>query len=58
MFSDVKRAYFDALAQRELWVDLPEEHEEYRPGVVGRLALALYGTREWPRCGMGAWPSI
>ena len=46
MFSDVKRTYFNALVQHELWVDLPEEHDEYRPGVVGRLALALSGWQE------------
>jgi hypothetical protein len=54
MFSDVKRAYFNAKAQRNLWVDLPEEHEGYFPGAVGRLALALYGTRDaamlWQEC--------
>ena len=46
MFNDTKRAYLNALAQRELWADLPEEREESRPGVFGSLALALYGTRD------------
>ena len=54
MFSDVKRAYVNAKAQRELWVDIPAEHGEYFPGAVGRLALALYGTRDaamlWQEC--------
>ena len=54
MFSDVKRAYFNAVATRKLWVDVPEEHESYFPGAVGRLALALYGTRDaamlWQEC--------
>ena len=54
MLSDVKRAYFNALAQRELYVDLPKEDPEYQPGWVGRLRLALYGTRDaaqlWQEC--------
>ena len=54
MFSDVKRAYFNAKAERELWADIPEEHDGYFPGAVGRLALALYGTRDaamlWQEC--------
>ena len=31
MLSDVKRAYFHALAQRELFVELPEEDPDYEP---------------------------
>ena len=54
MLSAVKRAYFHAKANRELFVELPEEDEEYQEGYVGRLALALYGTRDaaslWQEC--------
>ena len=54
MFSDVKRAYFNAKARRELYVELPEEDSGYEEGYVGRLALALYGTRDaaslWQEC--------
>ena len=54
MLSDVKRAYFHAKANRELYVELPEEDEEYHEGYVGKLALALYGTRDaaslWQEC--------
>ena len=46
MISDVKRAYFNARAERELYVELPPEDVGYKPGYVGRLALALYGTRD------------
>ena len=54
MLSDVKRAYFHAEAQRELYARLPEEDSQYKPGWVGRLRLALYGTRDaaalWQEC--------
>ena len=46
MLSDVKRAYFNALAQRDLYVELPKEDAGYREGWVGKLRLALYGTRD------------
>ena len=46
MLSDVKRAYFHALAKRELYVELPVEDAGYQEGFVGRLRLALYGTRD------------
>ena len=56
MLSDVKRAYFNALASRELYVELPRKDPWYIEGqcVVGRLRLALYGTRDaaqlWQEC--------
>ena len=54
MLSDVKRAYFHALAKRELYVELPVEDAGYQEGYVGRLRLALYGTRDaaslWQEC--------
>ena len=54
MISDVKRAYFNAKAQRELYVELPVEDAGYQEGYVGKLALALYGTRDaaslWQEC--------
>ena len=46
ILSDVKRAYFNAKAQRELYVELPPEDAGYQEGNVGQLALALYGTRD------------
>ena len=48
MLSDVKRAYFHALAKRELYVELPPEDAGYQAGWVGRFRLALYGTRDAP----------
>ena len=49
LLSDVKRAYFHAPPTRELYVELPEEPEEDpgKPqGLVGKLNLSLYGTRD------------
>ena len=45
MLNDVKRAYFHAKSARELYEDIPKEDAEWTPDVVGRLQLALYGTR-------------
>ena len=54
MFSDVKRAYFNAEAKREIYVEPPREDPNWRPGVLGKLRLALYGTRDaaslWQEC--------
>ena len=46
MLNDVKRAYFHAEAQRKLYVDILREDHQWTPDVVGRLRLALYGTRD------------
>ena len=46
MLSDVKRAYFHAAAKRELYVEIPEEDPDWSPDAMGRLNLALYGTRD------------
>ena len=54
MISDVKRAYFHAPATRELYVEVPKEDPNWRPGLLGKLRLSLYGTRDaaanWQRC--------
>jgi hypothetical protein len=54
MLSDVKRAYFHAPAERELYVEVPGEDPNWKPGLLGRLKLSLYGTRDaaanWQRC--------
>jgi hypothetical protein len=46
MLSDVKRAYFHAAAQRELYVEIPREDPDWSPDAIGKLNLALYGTRD------------
>ena len=43
-FIDVRRAYFHALARREVFVKLPPEDDQ--PGMCGKLVKALYGTRD------------
>ena len=54
MLSDVKRAYFHAPAERELYAEVPREDPNWQPGVLGRLRLSLYGTRDtaanWQKC--------
>ena len=43
-FIDVRRAYFQANAIREVYVELPEE--DYEEGMCGTLVRAMYGTRD------------
>ena len=43
-FIDVRRAFFHAPAQREIYIELPEGDEE--EGMVGLLDKSLYGTRD------------
>ena len=54
MLSDVKRAYFHPNASRELYVELPHEDPCWPADEVGRLNLAMYGTRDatalWREC--------
>ena len=46
MINDVSRAYFYALATRDLYIDLPKEYPEFGSDRVGKLNLSLYGTRD------------
>ena len=46
MLSDVRRAYFHAPAQQELYVVIPREDPDWSPDAIGRLHLALYGTHD------------
>ena len=46
MINDVRRAYFYAKASRNLFVELPDEDPRKAAGLVGRLKLCLYGTRD------------
>ena len=43
-FIDVKRAYFQADARRDVFVKLPEEDMEQ--GMCGKLLKSMYGTRD------------
>ena len=47
LFADVRRAYFNAEATRDVFVQLPPEDEQYGyDGVCGKLRLSMYGTRD------------
>jgi hypothetical protein len=47
MYADVSRAYFYAPAVRPVYVRLPEEDtEEADKGMVGKLNMSMYGTRD------------
>ena len=46
MINDVRQAYFYAKASRHLFVEIPDEDPRKKPGLVGRLKLCLYGTRD------------
>ena len=53
MINDVRRAYFYAKQQRNLFINLPKEDLEAGADDIGQLLLCLYGTRdaakEWQR---------
>ena len=46
MACDISRAFFHAEAGPNMYVELPEEDQEPGKDLVGKLRLALYGTRE------------
>ena len=45
MVNDVRRAYFYAKIQRDVYIELPEE-DEMHGKMLGKLKLCLYGTRD------------
>ena len=46
MINDVRRAYFYAKTKRDVYIRLPAEDPDARPGLLGKLNLCLYGTRD------------
>ena len=46
MINGVRRAYFYAKASRDLFVEILDEDPLKQPGLIGRLKLCLYGTRD------------
>lgn len=55
MSTDIKRAYFHAPATRPIFIEIPrEDREPGDEGMVARLNLSLYGTRDaamnWTKC--------
>ena len=43
-FIDIRKAYFQAAAVRDVYVELPEE--DYEEGMCGKLIKSMYGTRD------------
>ncbi len=52
MANDIRRAFFYAKTNRDVYVDLPPE--DAREGMCAKLVLSLYGTRDapqtWQKC--------
>ena len=46
MINDVRRAYFYAKIQRDVYIEVPREDSRAGPDVIGKLKLCLYGTRD------------
>ena len=46
MMNDIRRAYFYAQIQRDVYIQLPKEDLDYGKGMLGKLKLCLYGTRD------------
>ena len=46
MINDVRRAYFYAKIQRDVYIELPKEDPDHGKGLLGKLKLCLYGTRD------------
>ena len=51
MINDVRRAYFYANIQRDVYVELPKEDPQHGKGILGKLKLCLYGTRDAAKVG-------
>ena len=46
MVNDVRRAYFYAKIKRDVYIELPAEDDKHGTGMLGKLKLCLYGTRD------------
>ena len=46
MINDVRRAYFYAKIQRDVYIEVPPEDPRAGPGVIGKFKLCLYGARD------------
>ena len=46
MINDVRRAHFYAKIQRDVYIELPKEDPDHGKGLLGKLKLCLYGTRD------------
>ena len=46
MINDVRRAFAYAKIQRDVYIELPKEDPDHGKGLLGKLKLCLYGTRD------------
>lgn len=46
MISDFRRAYFYAKATCDIYIRVPPEDLDCKPGALGKLRVCLYGTRD------------
>ena len=46
MINDVRRAYVYANITRGVYIELPKEDPKHGTGLLGKLKLCLYGTRD------------
>ena len=46
MINDVRKAYFYAKIQRDVYIELLKEDPDHRKELLGKLKLCLYGTRD------------
>ena len=46
MVNDASRAYANAPATRDVFLELPHEDPDYGSGLVGKLRVCVYGTRD------------
>ena len=46
MINDVRRAYLYAKMTRDVFIELPKEDPKYGTGLLGKLKLCFYGTRD------------
>ena len=46
MINDVRRAYFYATINRDVFIELPKEDPKYGIVLLGKLKRCLYGTRD------------
>jgi len=46
MVNDVRRAYFYAKIERDVFIELPAEDPDFGSDKIGKLRLCLYGTRD------------
>ena len=57
MINDVRRAYFYAKNQRDVYIELSNGDKDYGKGILGKLRLCLYGIRDATKGWQETWSS-